>query len=111
MSPEQARGVQVDKRADIWAFGCVLFEMLTGRLAFDPGATVSDAIAAILKSEPEWAVLPPMTPVGIRKLLHRCLQKDPRERMRDAGRHSPRDRRRPTSGWNRLPRSGRRDPS
>jgi serine/threonine protein kinase len=84
MSPEQARGSPVDKRTDIWAFGCVLFEMLTGRKAFD-GKTISDAIAAVLKHEPEWNALPASTPAAIRRLLHRCLDKDPRRRLRDIG--------------------------
>jgi serine/threonine protein kinase len=82
MSPEQARGRAVDKRTDIWAFGCVLYEMLTGRLAF-PGDTVSDSIAKILEREPEWSALPATTPVPIRRLLLRCLAKDPRQRSRD----------------------------
>ena len=83
MSPEQARGKIVDKRADIWAFGCVLFEALTGRLAF-PGQTLSDTIANVLKREPEWERLPEIIPIGIRTLLRRCLQKDPERRLRDA---------------------------
>jgi serine/threonine protein kinase len=84
MSPEQARGRPVDKRADIWAFGCMLYEMLTGRLAF-PGETVSDTIAAILGRELDWNALPDGTPTGIRRLLQRCLDKDPRRRQRDIG--------------------------
>ena len=68
MSPEQARGQPVDKRGDIWAFGCVLYEMLTGRLAF-PGDTVSDTIAKILEREPDWSALPPATPARVRQLL------------------------------------------
>ena len=84
MSPEQARGQPVDKRADIWAFGCVLYEMLTGRLAF-PGQTVSDVIAAILEREPDWSALPSATPPAVRDLLRRCLEKDPRRRLRDIG--------------------------
>ena len=82
MSPEQARGEAVDKRADIWAFGCVLYEMLTGRVVF-PGATISDTIAAILGREPEWGSLPTQTPAGIRQLLRRCLDKDPSRRLHD----------------------------
>jgi Tol biopolymer transport system component len=83
MSPEQARGVSiVDRRTDIWAFGCVLFEMLTGHRAFD-GATSSDAMAAVLTSEPEWHRLPPATPASVRLLLRRCLDKDARQRLRD----------------------------
>ena len=77
MSPEQARGKAVDRRADIWAFGCVLYEMLTGRRAF-AGETVTDIIAAVLKNEPDWAALPADTPPPIRPLLGRCLEKDPR---------------------------------
>jgi serine/threonine protein kinase len=72
MSPEQARGAAVDKRADTWAFGCVLFEMLTGQLTF-AGDTPADAIAAVLDREPDWSLLPPATPAGVRRLLHRCL--------------------------------------
>jgi serine/threonine protein kinase len=85
MSPEQARGAPVDKRTDIWAFGCVLFEMLAGRHVFGGAGTVSDAIAAVLKSEPEWAALPANTPPNIRSLLKRCLEKDARQRLRDIG--------------------------
>ncbi len=84
MSPEQARGHHVDKRADIWAFGCVLFEMLTGRVAF-AGDTASDTIARILEREPEWAALPASTPVPIRRLLFRCLAKNAKQRLRDVG--------------------------
>ena len=80
MSPEQARGLAVDKRTDIWAFGCVLFEMLTGDLAF-AGDTVSDSIARILEREPAWSMLPPAIPVSIRRLLFRALTKDPRKRL------------------------------
>ena len=82
MSPEQARGQAVDKRTDIWAFGCVLFEMLSGRRAFD-GDTVTDTFARILEHEPDWAALPAETPASIRTLLERCLQKDPRKRLHD----------------------------
>jgi serine/threonine protein kinase len=77
MSPEQARGQAVDKRTDIWAFGCVLYEMLTGHLAF-AGETVSDTIAAVLGREPDWAALPPTTPPVATRLLQRDLQKDPK---------------------------------
>jgi Tol biopolymer transport system component len=84
MSPEQARGAPVDRRTDVWAFGCVLYEMLTGRLAFD-GASRSDIIAAILDRETEWSALPPDTPPHVRRLLQRCLQKDVRRRFRDIG--------------------------
>ena len=84
MSPEQARGKQVDKRADIWAFGVLLYEMLTGQRAFD-GQTVSDALAGVLKTEPDWDALPTDMPAIIRKLLQRCLEKDPKLRLRDIG--------------------------
>jgi serine/threonine protein kinase/Tol biopolymer transport system component len=82
MSPEQTRGQAVDKRTDIWAFGCVLYEMLTGRAAFH-GATASDTIAAILGREPDWTALPATTPRMIARLLQRCLKKDPTRRLRD----------------------------
>jgi len=84
MSPEQVRGTPADKRADIWAFGCVLYEMLTGRRAFG-GDTSSDASAAILERQPEWKALPDNTPPAIRRLLRRCLEKDRRQRQRDIG--------------------------
>jgi serine/threonine protein kinase/Tol biopolymer transport system component len=84
MSPQQARGQAVDKRADVWAFGCVLYEMLTGRVAF-AGETVSDTIGKILEREPDWSALPQTTPAVIRRLLRRCLAKDPRQRLRDIG--------------------------
>ena len=84
LSPEQARGRPLDKRTDIWAFGCVLYEMLTGRSAF-AGPTVSDTISAILTREPDWAALPPQTPPNVRRLLHRCLEKDAKRRLRDIG--------------------------
>ncbi|HKW15840.1 MAG TPA: protein kinase, partial [Candidatus Krumholzibacteria bacterium] len=84
MSPEQARGKRVDRRADIFAFGCLFFEMLTGRQAFS-GETVSDTLAAVLRAEPEWSLLPQDTPRAIVKLLKRCLEKDPRQRLRDIG--------------------------
>jgi eukaryotic-like serine/threonine-protein kinase len=82
MSPEQARGKVVDKRADVWAFGCVLFEALTGSPAFT-GETVPDIIAAVVSGEPEWKSLPAETPGSIRRLLTRCLQKDARRRLHD----------------------------
>jgi Tol biopolymer transport system component len=84
MSPEQARGRPVDKRTDIWAFGCVLFESLTRRRAFG-GKTTSDCMAAVLAAEPDWDALPAATPANIRALLRRCLEKDPRKRLRDIG--------------------------
>ena len=84
MSPEQARGRPVDKRTDIWSFGAVLYEMLTGHPAF-AAATISDTIAAVLGRDPEWNRLPATTPAGVRRLLRRCLEKDPKERFRDIG--------------------------
>ena len=84
MAPEQARGKPVDKRADIWAFGCILFECLTGKMAFG-GETVTDILAAVVKTEPDWPALPDPTGVRLRELLYRCLQKDPRLRLRDIG--------------------------
>jgi hypothetical protein len=84
MSPEAARGRTVDKRADVWAFGCMLYEMLSGKLAF-AGETVSDTMAAVLTREPDWAALPARTSPLVRGLLARCLQKDPKERLRDIG--------------------------
>jgi len=82
MAPEQVRGKAVDKRADIWAFGCVLYEMLTGTRAFQ-GETVSDTLAAVLKTDPDWARLPNPVPDSMRHLLRRCLARDPRQRLRD----------------------------
>jgi serine/threonine-protein kinase len=82
MSPEQARGRPADRRADVWAFGCVLFEMLTGSRAFG-GDTVSDMMAAILKEEPDWKLLPAAVPRSVGRVLWRCLRKDPRERLHD----------------------------
>ncbi len=82
MSPEQARGQPVDKRTDIWAFGCVLFEMLTGTSAFGR-QTVTDTLAAVVGAEPEWTSLPAGTPATIRHLLTRCLQKDASRRLHD----------------------------
>jgi Tol biopolymer transport system component len=84
MSPEQARGKPLDRRTDLWSFGCVLFEMLSGRRAF-PGETFSDAVAAILGREPDWSVLPADTPAAVLRVLRRCLEKDAQRRMRDAG--------------------------
>jgi hypothetical protein len=84
MAPEQARGKVVDRRADIWAFGVVLFEMLTGRQMF-AGETVSDTIARILERQPDWGGLPARTPARVRELLRRCLEKDPKQRVRDMG--------------------------
>ena len=84
MSPEQARGQAVDKRSDIWAFGCVLFEMLTGQAAF-AAQTISDTVARIIEREPDWSRLPSTTPANVRRLLRRCLDKDPKQRLRDIG--------------------------
>jgi serine/threonine-protein kinase len=83
MSPEQARGKAVDKRSDMWAFGCVLYEMLTGHRAFE-GETVTETFAAVLRGAPSWDVLPEDTPTAIRVLMRRCLEKDRRERTVDA---------------------------
>jgi hypothetical protein len=84
MSPEQARGKPVDKRADVWAFGCVLFEMISAVRPFE-GETVSDTLAAVLAKDPDWSALPPGVPSRVRELLGRCLEKDPRRRLRDIG--------------------------
>jgi eukaryotic-like serine/threonine-protein kinase len=82
MSPEQAKGRPADKRSDIWAFGCVLFEMLTGKRAFE-GDDVADTLAAVLRGEPDWNALPARTPTAIRLLLRRCLERDPKRRVGD----------------------------
>ena len=82
MSPEQARGQAVDKRTDIWAFGCVLFEMLSGRRPFD-GDTMSDTFVSILERQPDWSALPAGTPASVRTLIDRCLRKDPKKRLHD----------------------------
>ena len=84
MSPEQARGKPVDKRCDIWAFGCVLYEMLTGRRPF-AGEDVTDTIAAVVRAEPEWDALPSQTPAAVRRVLKRCLEKQVRERLPHIG--------------------------
>jgi serine/threonine-protein kinase len=84
LSPEQARGKIVDRRTDIWSFGCVLYECLTGKRAFE-GETVSDTIAKILERPMEWSGLPKSTPPRLRELLERCLEKDPKRRLRDIG--------------------------
>src|SRR5437870_4220574 len=83
MSPEQAKGRRVDRRTDIFAFGCVLYEMLTGRAAFD-GEDVTDILSRILQREPDWTLLPAGVPARIRELLELCLQKDVRKRRSDA---------------------------
>ena len=99
MSPEQARGKDVDERTDIWAFGCLLYELLTGKRAF-PGETLQDTIAAVLEREPDWQALPAKTPAKIRELLRQCLQKDADRRL-----HNIADARRTIEkaqrGWNR----------
>ena len=82
MSPEQAQGRDVDHRTDIWAFGCVLYELLTGERTFR-GETQTETLAAVLEREPDWQALPPNTPVKIRDLLRHCLQKDPERRLND----------------------------
>ena len=82
MSPEQARGRAVDKRTDIWAFGCVLYEMLTGRRAFE-GDDVTDTIAAVVRGEPNWSAIPPETPTRVVDVARRCLVKDPGRRFAD----------------------------
>src|SRR6476469_6582005 len=82
MSPEQAKGRTVDKRSDVWAFGCLLFEMLTGKKAFE-GEDVSDTLASILRGEPDWAALPGDVTPAIRSLIKRCLDKDRRTRIPD----------------------------
>ncbi len=84
MSPEQAKGKPVDRRADIWAFGCVLYEMLAGRRAFD-GDDVSETLATIIKGEPDWSKLPAGCPPSVHRLLRRCLQKDPAHRLKHIG--------------------------
>jgi eukaryotic-like serine/threonine-protein kinase len=84
MSPEQAKAKPVDRRTDIWAFGCVLFEMLTGRRAFD-GEDITDTIASVVRKEPEWLLLPASTPPSVQLLLHRCLEKNPSQRLPHIG--------------------------
>ena len=84
MSPEQARGSEVDKRSDIWAFGVCLFEALSGRDAFE-GDTISDRLASVLKEEPDWEALPPSLPPRLLALLRRCLRKSSGDRLRDIG--------------------------
>jgi len=83
MSPEQARGRSAGKRSDMWAFGCVLYEMLTGKRAFD-GEDVGETLAAVIKSDPDWNALPAAMPPAVRTLIERCLEKDPRQRVSDS---------------------------
>jgi len=82
MSPEQAKGQEADKRADVWALGCLLYEMLTAKRPFE-GGTTTEVLAAVLHTDPEWGALPPRTPAVVKRLLRRCLQKDPRKRLHD----------------------------
>jgi len=107
MSPEQARGKTVDKRADIWSFGVVMFEMLSGRRLFQ-GETASDTLAAVLRQDIDWRLLPGNLPPGDRRLIERCLERDPKQRLRDIGEArialSQRDR-----GGEPVPTSSRRD--
>src|SRR6516162_1918983 len=84
MSPEQAKAKPVDRRTDIWAFGCVLYEMLTGKMAFS-GETITDTLAAVVMKDPDWSQLPPKTPMRVRVLLQRCLQRDVRQRLQAMG--------------------------
>jgi serine/threonine-protein kinase len=84
MSPEQARGEPIDKRTDIWSFGCVLYELLTGRRAAG-GATVSETLTAVVESDPDWTAMPASVPVNIQRLVRRCLVKDPKRRLKDIG--------------------------
>jgi len=85
MAPEQARGKPVDKRADIWAFGVILYELLSGKMLFGGGETVSDSLAAVLTREPDYTALPANTPPHLRRVIERCLRKDPKLRLRDIG--------------------------
>ncbi len=99
MSPEQARGRDVDKRTDIWAFGCLLYELLTGKRAF-PGETLQDTIASVLEREPNWQALPAKTPSQVRELLRQCLQKDPACRLHNIA-NARRTIEKAKLGWNR----------
>ena len=83
MSPEQAMGKPVDKRSDLWSFGVVLYEMLTGRKAFE-GKSIAHILVKVTENDPDWASLPPL-PGGVREMLERCLEKDPGQRLRDIG--------------------------
>jgi eukaryotic-like serine/threonine-protein kinase len=112
MSPEQARGLTVDRRADIWSFGVVLFEMLAGQRPF-AGTTITDVLTAILSTEPDWTRLPAATPRALVRLIRRCLEKDPRQRLRDIGdaRAPPRhDRAGAMSRWSSAAPSPRASP-
>src|SRR5713226_7074986 len=82
MPPEQARGAIVDKRADVWAFGCMLYEMLSGKRLFN-GESTTDVLAAVVRAEPDWSALPSGTPPAVRRLLKRCLEKDRKRRLPD----------------------------
>ena len=84
MSPEQARGKVVDRRADVWAFGCVLYEMLVGRRAF-AGDDISETMARVIEREPDWNALAAVAPRSVVRVVRRCLQKDPQNRIRDLG--------------------------
>jgi serine/threonine protein kinase len=84
MSPEQARGKDTDHHTDIWSFGCIMYQMLTGHIPFD-GETATEIVARIIEREPDWGILPESTPMNIRALIRRCLTKDPRRRLRDIG--------------------------
>jgi serine/threonine-protein kinase len=84
MSPEQAKGRAADRRSDIWAFGCVLYEMLAGKPVF-PGGSIGEVIAAVLTADIDWGALPPETPASVQRLLRRCLERDPKRRLRDIG--------------------------
>ena len=99
MSPEQAKGRPADKRSDIWAFGCVLYEMLTGRRAFE-GDDVADTLAEVIKGTPDWARLPSALPENVRTLVQRCLEKDRRQRLAMFRRSSSYSRSEP---WRRSP--------
>src|SRR5689334_5514987 len=85
MSPEQARGKPVDRRSDIWAFGVILYELLTGHLLYGGGETITDTIAAVVTRDPDWSALPADTPPRLRRVIERCLRKDPKLRLRDIG--------------------------
>ena len=111
MSPEQAAGKPIDKRSDIWSFGVVLFEMLTGPPVFR-GDTVSEVMASVMKDAPDWSRLPPQLPAPIRRLLRRCLEKDPKKRLSSMG-DARLELTEPRRAWllplRRLPRLCRRD--